>query len=629
MHLTLEGLPYDVLFGIVQYLDFDDFFNLRKQSKQMRSLLSEETICRKVLETRVRHTSEAKLSKETGSRKIGYQEALDRVHARREALALARPVSASLLGYGATYLYQQGVLCYRVDQPAAMVRVLDIHNSSNVEYVIDIPSLIGHSVTGEAQCQPGTFTLLNYADGILVCLFEARKVDPWLLAVKVNTGNCLAALELETSQKIFARHNSEYLLYGTHSYTGSHGHREWMIQGYNLKEERPFESNLYLENLVGCDIGLTVAFEIHGGYFYAVSNQTSFEVEEVDWTSFYHGYRFPLDNACRARLEIERWWRRNHIEGPINDSWTDFRLHVDECTGDLSIVEARREWRGGGSASQRTYYTRAVEFPNEEHPDDSFMLDFESNSEGGLHQVLPDEPVARLLGEENKPQYVVPRDRHPKNVHCGDDGMTGGFILAKTKVRYYNPDANAFLDLVDDPEDPPRDGGFRLRQRLRLRVGSRVTCPPDSNEVYRSRGISMWPPERSSKEDDELMELLNPLSGDVEGKCDERSLIYMTGDDTQPRAIVLINFDVGINLRSEHNGGTILTQKGIGETAADPGRASGRGLAIDRKPCKGKGKSKQRSVSPVLRSPSEGAVPYFRREKAKYLGLKSLHFEGV
>jgi hypothetical protein len=519
-------------------------------------------------------------------------------------------------------------LCYRVDEPTVMIRVLNVHSSSDTEFVIDVPNLIGHTVEGEAQCQPGTFTLLNYADDILVCLFEARKLEPWLLAVKVSTGHCLAALVLETAQRIFARHNSDYLLYGTHSYTGSHGHREWVISGYNLKEGRGFENNLYLENLVGCDLGLTVAFEIHGGYFYAVSNQTSFEVEEVDWTSFYHGYRFPLESACRGNLEVERWWRRNHAEGPINDSWTDFRLHVDECTGELLIVEARREWQDGGSDSQRTYYTRTVQFPNEEHPEDSFMLDCESNSEGCPHAALPDEQVTRLIGEDNKPQYVVARERHPKNVHCGDDGTTGGFILAKTKVRYYNPDANAFLDLVNDPEDPPRDGGFRLHQRLRLRVGSRIPCPPDSVEVYRPREISMWPPERTSEDDDELMELLNPFSGDVEGKCDERSLVYMTGDDTQPRAIVLINFDVGINLRSEHHSKSFPMQKGDCEAASNQGRASGRSLAVDRKkPCKGKGKSKHRSVSPVLRSPSGTEIRYFRREKATYLSLKSLHFK--
>jgi hypothetical protein len=512
-----------------------------------------------------------------------------------------------------------------------MVRVLDVHNSSSIEYVIDIPSLIGHMVDEEAHCQPGTFTLLNYADGILVCLFEARRLNPWLLAVEVSTGRRLAALVLDTAQKIFVRHNSEYLLYGTHSFTGSHGHREWVVHGYNFKEERAFENNIYLENLVGCDIGLTVSFEIHGGYFYAVSNQTSFEVEEVDWTSFYHGYRFPLENASKKTLQIERWWRRNHIEGPINDSWTDFRLHVDECTGELSIVEARREWRDGGSDSQRTYYTCALEFPNKEHPEVSFMLD-ESNVEGcRSNMVLPDEPVALLVDGSNKPQYIVAPDRHPKNVHHGDDGTTGGFILAKTKVRYYNPDANTFLDLVDDPEDPPRDGGFRLRQRLRLRVGSRTLGPPGSKEVYRSRGISMWPPERISEDDDELMELLNPLSGDVEGKFDERSLIYMTGDDTQPRAVVLVNFDVGINLRSENYVNMFSLYKGIGENASNPGRAGGRSLAVDRKkPCKGKGRARYGSVSPVLRPPSEGAIPYFRLEKARYLSLKSIHFrEGV
>jgi hypothetical protein len=141
--------------------------------------------------------------------------------------------------------------------------------------------------------------LLQHADDILVCLFKAPRHSPWLLAVEVGTGRRFASLQLETAQKIFVRHNSEYLLYGTHSFTGSHGHWEWVVHGYRFKEKQPFENKIYLENLVGCDIGLTVSFEIHGGYFYAVSNQTSFEVEEVDWTSFYHGYRFPLENASK------------------------------------------------------------------------------------------------------------------------------------------------------------------------------------------------------------------------------------------------------------------------------------------------------------------------------------------
>ncbi|KAH0566429.1 hypothetical protein GP486_000177 [Trichoglossum hirsutum] len=246
------------------------------------------------------------------------------------------------------------------------------------------------------------------------------------------------------------------------------------------------------------------------------------------------------------------------------------------------------------------------------------MFNCESSSAGSPHPALPDRRVARLVGEKNNLQYVALRNRHPKNVHCDDDGTTGGFVLSKTKVRFYNPDANAFLDLVNDPEDTPRNGGFRLRQRVRLRVGSRILCPPDSREDYRSRGTWMWPPHRNSQDNDELMELLNALSGDAEGKCDERSLIYMTGDDTQPRAIVLINFDVGINLHSGSNSESLPAQRVVGEAASIPDRADGKSLAFDRR---------KRYVSPVKPSPPGAEVPYFREERATYLNLKSLRFK--
>ena len=119
------------------------------------------------------------------------------------------------------YLYQQGVLCYQLSKPAAMICVLDVHNSSSIEYVIDIRSLIGH-ITDEL----GMLTLSNYADGILVCLFKPHGLLPQLLVVEVSTGRRLATLVLDTAHKIFVRHNSEYLLYGTHSFSGSHENRE-------------------------------------------------------------------------------------------------------------------------------------------------------------------------------------------------------------------------------------------------------------------------------------------------------------------------------------------------------------------------------------------------------------------
>ncbi|KAH0563188.1 hypothetical protein GP486_002247 [Trichoglossum hirsutum] len=575
------------------------------------------------------YTFEAKLSMGTGQNKIGFHKALKRIHMRRKAFALAKPVSVSLLGYAATFLYQQGVLCYRVDEPMTRIRVRDIHNSSAVESVIDVVKLISHTVKG-VRCRAGTCRLLNYADGILVCLLEAHWLQPRLLAVNVNTGHCLATLELETSQRIFVRNNSDYLLYGTHSSVGSHGHHEWVISGYNMKKKRHIKG-IRLSNLVGYDIGSTVAFEIHRGYFYAVSNQTSFEVKEVDWTSFYRGYRFPLENACEGNLEAEQWWRRNHVEGPINDSWTDLKLHVDECTGDLMIVEARKEWPGGGSNGQRTCYTRVVQFPNKENPEDSLMLDRKSNLEGGPYPTLSGERPAFLFTQ---------RIRHPKNVHHDDSGTANEFIIARTMVRYYSPDANAFLDLVNDPEDPLRNGDFRPRQRLRLRVSSRIVCPPNSSEPYRPRGILMWPPNRTSKGDDELTKLPNPLSGKAEGKCDERSLIYTIGD-TERRAMVLVNFDEGIDLCSKHHNRNFHAQNRISKAAANTYRTHGGGLAPHRvrpcerigggslaidhvRPCKRTRTSIHRSVPPMLLTPPGVEVPYFHQEEATYLSHKNV-----
>jgi hypothetical protein len=110
------------------------------------------------------------------------------------------------------------------------------------------------------------------------------------------------------------RHTESFLYFGTHSGTGTHGHHEWRIQGISLDQKPaspPDTKPLQLKDFVGSDIGSTVAFEIHDGYFYAPSNQTSFDVEEVDWTSFYYCIRFrlkqPFKNALEINARIYRW----------------------------------------------------------------------------------------------------------------------------------------------------------------------------------------------------------------------------------------------------------------------------------------------------------------------------------
>lgn len=67
-------------------------------------------------------------------------------------------------------------------------------------------------------------------------------------------------------------------------------------------------------------------------------------------------------------------WIRQHQEGPIDDRWTSLRLEENESTGELRIVEARKEWYLGSSKSQRTYYTTGIVFPEPLKNDVDFSI---------------------------------------------------------------------------------------------------------------------------------------------------------------------------------------------------------------------------------------------------------------
>lgn len=481
-------------------------------------------------------------------------------------------------------MYHGGVLCYIQDRN---IRVLNVHGAFRTETVISVPSLIDYTACGHSN---GQFTLLNYSDRILACLYETENDngDAWLIALDVRPGPATqkrirVKIRLEMPEKLFVRHNKDYLYYGTHSGIGSHGHHEWIIKGVSLRNPSLIdESNsLQLSNLVGSDINCTVAFQIHEGYFYALSNQTSFEVEEVDWTSYYHCSRFPLDKPRKDCIETNREiWRRQHIEGPINDSWTDLDLHPDEASGKLVIVECRREWQGGGSRSQRTYYTQPITFPTRIEsteplvpPQSSTLIDEIPSSTIPVIPALPiDDPLTSTLDASNKPHWAPPRKRLHRHYHPEEPAAfkpCPSFTFAKTKYRTYNPCSSAFLDLVVDDSPLLSSVTNRLpHQQLRIRIGSRKLASPlnenrflrlperneetgdvleGSEERFTDRGIRLWP---SSNAPAELLDILNPCSDltDVEATSDERSIVYMAGSSSSVngRAVVLINFDPAI-----------------------------------------------------------------------------------
>lgn len=485
---------------------------------------------RRVLQTKIKFSTEALAAVKNG----GNARALRTAAKRREALATGYPYTVTTIGFCDTFVYCKGVLCYTVDDT---IRILKLHQSAEDELVISIPGLLTHSVPDIDDHSTGIFQCLYYSNGILSSLYKATSPDEpaWLLAVHLKTRTILVAHELDSTDKIFVRHNSNCLYYGTHSEVGTDGYKKWVIHGFEFETRKWYEEKIYLPDMVGSEIGSTICFELYKGYFYALSNQTSFEVEEIDWTSFYHCSRFPLDSPCKALLQKtrnENMWRRQHQEGPIDDRWTSLRLDEDESTGELNIIEARKEWYLGASKSQRTYYTTDIIFPEPVKEDldlsilpgaNSLDSNFQvptnsswvaadtsdvsiytsslpsatvptaSNSSSTSAATIsttaasepePDETnisthpqtqLSRLLTKDDHYNHINAPDRIPERTHPGNDGSQQPTpTLAKCRIRTYHTSCSTYLDLVDDPL--PED--WQGKQRLRFRAGTRKLGPP-------------------------------------------------------------------------------------------------------------------------------------------------------
>jgi hypothetical protein len=296
-------------------------------------------------------------------------------------------------------------------------------------------------------------------------------------------------------------------------------------------------------------------------------------------------------------------------------------LDIDESTGKLRIVEARKEWYLGSSRSQRTFYITDIKFPPPKGDDleladlpaptttseadfpswvsetatsssessspssDTSSIASTSTSVHSQEDALPDVPLLRLLAKDDHPHHIEAPARIPENTHPGNDGSTQPtFTLAKSRIRTYYTSCSTFLDLVDDPL-PDWQG----TQRLRLRAGTRRLGPPllDSNRLLRSPPadleialaemyivpeISFWPPpqdpnpENRDEEIEKIYRLLNPPShlGNVKGMADERSLVYVTGGESEPQALIFVGFDPAIKLEGLKKWGGLCKKRDKG-----------------------------------------------------------------
>ncbi|KAK3933464.1 hypothetical protein QBC46DRAFT_434987 [Diplogelasinospora grovesii] len=528
---------------------------------------TEEHIAKAILDLTLVAQKKAPASLEALTARASKQYALQlrRLVKRREAVSSVSPYLAAIIAFAKTWLFENGVLCYIHD---CQLRILDLHRSESSEIVVNIRPLLNEAILESRACLEYKFQLLYYAHDIVSCLYTHSMPEQasWLVVFNARKNRVLAALRLASAYKIFVRNNDKFLYYGTHTDFGGDGFRRWMIKGYDISASQWLEHKANIPEMAGSDIGSTICFEIIDGYFYGLSNQTSFEVTELELTSSYVCFRFPLNG--RGFYETEQaarkqMWRRQNKEGAIDDRWTSVKMFQDEATGMLKVVESRKEWLAGRSWARRTYYTTELSFKGalREHgwdEDDGDEDDGDDASDGPFPDAAP--------------------SRNPHLVHPGDDGSTQLMLtLSQCPVRSYHPSCRTFLDLVNDSSsDLVNDSSSD--QEIRIRGGSRRRWSPDElhkrrrlspaqgrdpesafeqmiHGLYKHGDVALWPPEKDPARPDpaldELYTLLSPPThrGNVHGTWDDRCLVYATGGTSGSlKAIILVSFDPSIHL---------------------------------------------------------------------------------
>ena len=394
MATPLPNLPQELLTKILLELHFEDIVSLKKASKGLFDCLSSEvnssdilkastlsqrrTLCADLVQNNLRYSQEA--DEPTCS------SAVQRASTRKQAFALARPRSAIVLGYGKSFLYQEGFLCYVHEDT---IRILNVLSGSKEECIIDLRMLFLQGVKGWG-------TITSMSDFFATASFEVEilQCEAGILSVRVSRDliSCLMAFDYrpetvvtDTLQgrvrlvnnrirprtmsmmggprpRTAFRHTEHFLYHISNHRRG--GHYYWAFTMH------PFDTEERSEFLTGP--GEFIAVKINDGWIYVLSIQSKIahvdeNDEEDDPKSYYQCCRVRTDdfriacgkpfNSTPSTLEMVRIWRRQPEADPnYNTSWAHQTLHKDECTGELVIVEARQAAESGKSPSGPTSY---------------------------------------------------------------------------------------------------------------------------------------------------------------------------------------------------------------------------------------------------------------------------------
>ncbi|KAJ6086385.1 hypothetical protein N7486_010666 [Penicillium sp. IBT 16267x] len=322
-----------------------------------------------------------------------------------EALATAAPYSVAVLAYGTDFLYHQGILCYKVDNE---IRLLDVHAGGERERVLNLlvglPSLCSEPLGSDTVDR---VSLLRYADNILAFRVDANvnqadddqtdddqtdddqtdddqtdddqtdddqtdddqtdddqaNESQTDLLVVVDMSGRLKSFKkrIHARAQVFVRHSRTYLWYGVFRATDILN-GTWIVYGVDITSTIRDSIELFRIQAANGALDQSVCFEMYNGHLYAVSTQPT--LEDGDYSSYYHC--FCSAPGGKLRKWNRRLWRREHLEGTLNESWADLSIQMDETTGRPAILECRKEWPDKSkSENHRTYYIQPLPIPEE------------------------------------------------------------------------------------------------------------------------------------------------------------------------------------------------------------------------------------------------------------------------
>ncbi|KAJ4311181.1 hypothetical protein N0V84_010575 [Fusarium piperis] len=535
--MSILRLPAEIVALLVENLDVGSTFNLGSTNSYLSYILYDRRICRLALK-KAYHSAEAREARETGE----FARAFRRLVKRRMAVRSAEPWTAAIVAMADRFVYTSGYLCYTVNREH--LRVLNVRQNPSEELKVNVPLLL-HAVRDHDALLPYSFEPLYCAEGVLSCLATQVQGDTtvcWLIVFEVRPEfQWVVVKRLCSEHQILIRNDKNYLFCATRSHARIDGSYRWGIQRLDLAARQWSDAQIILWEFEGSKVGSDICFEIIDDHFYCVSNklktQTNYEMPNC----YYQAIRFPVSQATHKSCEkpLKRnLWRRHDSEGAVDDRWTSLQLTKDEDTGEVLIVEVRREWFPGNAGSQRTCYKKKLRFDQE------------------IHDLVEPSLLTPPVSIENSPIVAAWdcekhfEERPLGDMHVGDNPSdTITYTLGECPVRYYNPSCEAFVDLVYEAYSANPLLQLRVRPKMEV-VNRELGHPSSSSRHVIEQAVKMWPREPSPSQPDDALTQLHEVVGPsqtfdgLEWSMDERVLVYSPAQkEGQLRPLTLISFD--------------------------------------------------------------------------------------